>query len=113
MATAKIFGVSLSRNFWLWIFWAVLAAAAYLFCTLDVDSGYLYQRAVKVVNLALGFLAMYMARKLELVKVPVQESFVEGLKNPDSQVFGWTLIAIAIYYHGVFTLISTVLNGAD
>ncbi len=111
--TMKIFGLEITRNYWLFIIWIVFSVLAYVLCMENPDSAYFEQLCIKTRNIALFMVALYMLRKFELVRIPVQQNLIDGLKQSSSPNFGYALIAMAIYYGLCISALGAVIIGGQ
>lgn len=87
----------------------VCAVVTYFISASDPDNVYFEQTGILFRNAFFGALIIYLARKLELPQIKVRPMLEKGLKDKDGVGFGLALIALAIFYYGIYNLLGMIL----
>jgi len=87
----------------------VCAVITYLVASSDPDNVYFEQTSILFRNAFFGALIIYLARKLELPQIKVRPMLEKGLESRSGPGFGLALIALAIFYYGIYNLLGMIL----
>ncbi len=106
----EIFGIKISRNYWLFLGGLLFCMLSYHLASVYDQSAWLDQLSIKSRNLFLYLLSIFIIRNYEMVKIPFQDSIKiildDGIKNPH---YGWAVLASAIYFGLIAAGSATVL----